>query len=636
MIKMRRSIWLKIWLSNTAVILLFTVFIMLYFPNIQKNYIIESYNKETQNIANSVAWAVNIALSEENFEGVRSAMEYASSWPELAFIVLCKSESINPHQVINYEDAIMQFPPPDVLNLSKVSKESLILKYSLINSEYLKGKVVAAFSVDHLHKKISESKNISILIIILLGIASIGLSMIFAKEITNPINKLRASFKHITGNKLTKVLINTKDELEDLGNDFNLMSAKLFEANQSIANLNKTLEDKVRLRTQELNQTIRKLQFEIESKKKVQQALKNSERKVQKVISDSIDPIFILDENYNITRINQSAAKLFKYTFDQISGENFFEKILPNKDSYYHSKDNKMGMIESYYLNNRRELKVIDNNKRTFPAEISISKLKINNKPFYSVFIRDVTMQEKIKTEIKNSLKKERELNKIKSKFITMTSHELRTPLTTIQTNFELLSFHLNKQRNLPREIFTKNLPRIETELERITKMMNDVFIFSKIDSDKITFEPSEVCLTKLAENTIEKYYSERGDERTVNLRITGDPRSLKLDSNHLDVVINNLLSNAFKYSEIENPILQINYTPRDVELLVIDSGLGIPQNETKNLFSSFYRATNVQAIKGTGLGLVIIKHFVKINGGSINFKSELGKGTTFILKFPQ
>ena len=308
----------------------------------------------------------------------------------------------------------------------------------------------------------------------------------------------------------------------------------------------------------------------------------------------------------------------------------------PDNGSNYSLKGSDEEMMKSYAVKNRVNIELMDSNNRKFPAEISISKLKINNKSFYSVFIRDITMQVRIKSEIENALNRERELNKMKSKFITMTSHEFRTPLTTIQSNFEILSYFLKDQSNIPEVIFSKNLSRIESELDRMTKMMNDVFTFSQIDLNKIIFEPSKVCLKKLAEDTIENQYAERGDGRSVNLEITGNPRILELDPNHMDVILNNLLSNAFKYSENDDPTLQINYTKEEVELKVIDSGLGIPKNETKNLFSSFFRASNVRDIKGTGLGLVIVKHFVKMNGGSIKFKSELGKGTTFILSFPQ
>jgi len=614
-----------------------TVFAITYFPRLQKEYFTESYNKETQNIASSVAWAINIALMEENYDGVKNALEYAKSWPELVFVVLCKSDLPVNDQPPDFQSIIMQYPPPDVLNIKDIQMENLIMKSSIINHDHLAAKVVTAFSKDYLNAKIADSKKTLVIIIILLDLASIGLSLIFARAITNPINQLKASFESLGTDKWQPVSINTKDELEDLGNAFNRMSVNLSEANKKIISLNKNLEAKVLSRTEELNQNIKKLQTEIESKQKAQRALKDSERRVQKIITNAIDPIFILDEQYNIDRINQAASNQFKYSSKQVRGKNFFKLLqIPDNGSNYSLNGSDEEMMKSYAIKNRVNIELMDSNNRKFPAEISISKLKINNKSFYSVFIRDITMQVRIKSEIENALNRERELNKMKSKFITMTSHEFRTPLTTIQSNFEILSYFLKDQSNIPEVIFSKNLSRIESELDRMTKMMNDVFTFSQIDLNKIIFEPSKVCLKKLAEDTIENQYAERGDGRSVNLEITGNSRTLKLDPNHMDVILNNLLSNAFKYSEKDNPTLQINYTSKKVELQVIDGGLGIPKEETKNLFSSFFRASNVRDIKGTGLGLVIVKHFVKMNGGSINFKSELGKGTSFILKFPQ
>lgn len=634
---MRRSIWLKIWLSNTVVILLLTVFAITYFPRIQKEYFTESYNKETQNIASSVAWAINIALMEENYDGVKNALEYAKSWPELVFVVLCKSDLSIHDQPPDFQNVIMQYPPPDVLNIENISMETLIMKSSVINNDHLAAMVVTAFSTDYLNKKIANSKKTSVIIIILLDLASIGLSLIFARAITNPINKLKASFKKVSVNELIQVSINTKDELEDLGNAFNRMAINLYEANKKIISLNKNLEAKVLSRTEELNQNIRKLKIEIKTKQNAQRALKESERRVQKIISDAIDPIFILDEEYDIIRINQAASNLFKYKNDQVRGKNFFKILqISNNGFNYALNGSNKEIIKPNSKNDRIEVEVRDSNNRKFPAEISISKLELNNSAFYSVFIRDITMQVRIKREIENALNRERELNKMKSKFITMTSHEFRTPLTTIQSNFEILSFFLRDQSVIPEKKIFKNLSRIESELDRLTKMMNDVFTFSQFDLNKIVFEPRDICLKKLTEDTIENYYSEREDGRGVNFNVTGNSRILKLDPNHIEVILNNLLSNAFKYSENDNPTLQINYTKKAVEILVIDRGLGIPKEEAKNLFSSFYRATNVRDIKGTGLGLVIVKHFVKMNGGSINFTSKLGKGTTFTLIFPQ
>lgn len=614
-----------------------TIFTITYFPQIQKKYYTDSYNKETQNIASSVAWAINIALKEENYDGVKESLEYARSWPELVFVVLCKSDIPASTQLPDFQNIIMQYPPPDSLDIKDVPLENLIMKSSPVSNDHMTANVITAFSTKYLQKKIAASKKTSIIIIILLDIASIGLSMFFAKAITNPINKLKASFKKVSADEFTQVTINTQDELQDLGDAFNSMSRNLFEANNKIISLNKNLEAKVLSRTEDLKLNIKKLQIEIESKQKAQLALRDSERRVQKIITDAIDPIFILDENYNINRINQAATKLFKYENEDLRGKNFFETLqLSNNGSNYalNGTDNKTDKPGSY--SDRMVVEVCDRNQRKFTAEVSISKLELNNSAYYSVFIRDITIEENIKCEIENALKRERELNKMKSKFITMTSHEFRTPLTTIQSNFEILSILLAERSDVPEKTYSRNLSRIESELDRMTKMMNDVFTFSQLDLNKVNFEPSNVCLKKIIEATIEKYYADREDGRGVNLKITGKPRNLVLDPNHMDVILNNLLSNAFKYSSTDNPTLQINYLKKYVEILVIDTGFGIPDDETKHLFSSFYRATNVRDIKGTGLGLVIVKDFLKINGGSIDFTSELGKGTTFTIIFSQ
>lgn len=244
---------------------------------------------------------------------------------------------------------------------------------------------------------------------------------------------------------------------------------------------------------------------------------------------------------------------------------------------------------------------------------------------------KDITSQKESEFQVLNSLEKERELNELKSKFVGKVSHEFRTPLAAISSSLELIRL-LNDNLN---DKTINHLNKINEQVRRMTELMNEVLLISKIESGGIIPEYLDVNVKDILE-IISEEYSQNGFD--INFNIKSRDFIVQADRNMIFHVFSNLLSNATKYSELNNKVeitlTDINHS--SLEITIKDYGIGIPEIEQSKLFTSFYRASNIKNIPGTGLGLIVVKHFLDLHDAKISFTSELGKGTEFIITLPR
>lgn len=241
---------------------------------------------------------------------------------------------------------------------------------------------------------------------------------------------------------------------------------------------------------------------------------------------------------------------------------------------------------------------------------------------------------EKARGETLKALDAEKELNELKSRFISMASHEFRTPLTTISSSANLIERYGETEQQPKRQ---KHVDRIRSSVRNLTNILNDFLSLEKLESGKINlnvewFDPNPI----LAE--LEEDFSMNLKEGQ-NLKVCRDQTLPKIysDPHLLKNILINLLSNAIKYSPEGETIEVRAWVKKDkaLEIAVIDQGMGIPKNEQKNLFKRFFRANNVANLQGTGLGLNIVRRYVALLSGHITFVSREGKGSTFTVTFP-
>ncbi len=261
------------------------------------------------------------------------------------------------------------------------------------------------------------------------------------------------------------------------------------------------------------------------------------------------------------------------------------------------------------------------------------------------VIIRNITDRKQAENELRETLKKERELNELKSRFVSMASHEFRTPLTTIQGSTELIEHYNHKWTEEKKQV---HYNRIYSNIKHMTQMLDEVLLVGKAEAGKLEFNPTPLNVIQFCRSLVEELQQGLGREYTIiftlqDLSTEGESEAdyspctaAKLDKKLLQYIISNLLSNAIKYSPVSSTIhLALTCQKNQIKIQIQDEGIGIPEEDQIRLFEAFHRATNVEGIPGTGLGLVIVKNAVDLHGGSIAINSKVGEGTTFTVTLP-
>lgn len=243
-----------------------------------------------------------------------------------------------------------------------------------------------------------------------------------------------------------------------------------------------------------------------------------------------------------------------------------------------------------------------------------------------------------LKDDLRQALEQEKELNNLKSRIITTVSHEYRTPLMTIASSAGLLESYRHKLTESKQIV---HFQRIQTAVQYLTTLVEDVLFLNKVESEKNSFKPTVLDLLPFFHEVIAELQSIAGDQHNVIFTplykcagSTGKPA--RLDAKLLRQMLTNLVSNAIKYSPAGSTV-QVRLTCEDNKIIFScsDQGIGIPAKDQPYLFKSFSRASNVGTIPGTGLGLSIVKKCVDLHKGQITVESEVGIGTTFTITLP-
>jgi signal transduction histidine kinase len=239
----------------------------------------------------------------------------------------------------------------------------------------------------------------------------------------------------------------------------------------------------------------------------------------------------------------------------------------------------------------------------------------------------------RIEDEIRHALQEEKEINELKSRFVSMVSHELRTPLTIIRTSTELLEKYGHMAPEAKKQEYYH---RIRAAITNMTQLLEDVLTFGKAEAGRLEFNPTEVNLEHFCREIVEEMRMGPGIDHTIEFDYSSYGQKAYLDPALMRSILTNLLSNAIKYSHSGSTVhLRLDFQREDVFIEISDEGIGIPKEDQPRLFELFHRATNVSTIRGTGLGLAIVKQCVAHHRGQVRFKSEEGKGTTFSVQLP-
>jgi PAS domain S-box-containing protein len=318
-----------------------------------------------------------------------------------------------------------------------------------------------------------------------------------------------------------------------------------------------------------------------------------------------------------------------------------------------------------------RNLKGVKKDSREFPVEMSLGFYKDNDKTCIIVFINDLSKTEQAEDTIKQlnaeldqkvkentrslyatveqlsqhikenerkdeelvkALEKEKELNALKSRFVSVASHEFRTPLSGILASTYLLAKYTRGDEQQQRE---KHIKRIISSVNLLNEVLGDFLSVDKMEQGNFkpnltTFNISD-AVNELTQNM--RHLLKKG--QSISYKHSGRNEIAYLDHSMFQHILTNLLSNAIKYSGENSRIdVAIEHKGQKLILRVKDHGIGIPEKDQDNLYKRFFRGSNATHIEGTGLGLNIVKKYVDILDGTIAYNSVVNKGTEFIITF--
>ncbi|SHM80135.1 sensor histidine kinase KdpD [Chitinophaga sp. CF418] len=219
------------------------------------------------------------------------------------------------------------------------------------------------------------------------------------------------------------------------------------------------------------------------------------------------------------------------------------------------------------------------------------------------------------------------------SNVIAITAHEFKTPLTTITSIVDLLSTKLRIDRYM-NPFYEQQLSRITSEIFSLNSMLDEMLTINNILSGSFEAKKELLYVEEQLLPLKEQFRSFTDDNRTLQINVSGTPCKILANSGQLTRIFSNLVSNAFKFSRQNAPVVHLSYEDKALVITVTDDGIGIPAEDLPHLFQPYYRGSNTKDIAGTGLGLTIVKTFVTANDGDIAVSSEPNKGTVFTLVF--
>ncbi len=413
-----------------------------------------------------------------------------------------------------------------------------------------------------------------------------------------------------------------------------------------------------------VDRTIRKAR-ESERERLSEQQLFESEKRYRTLFENINEGLIHIQPGGAIEMINPSFSKMMKIPENQLVGKNISDLFEPSVVQWLFregqhlrkgtseqlevqlkdAEDNSICiLLSSSPLNDQSTefggiLCVVSDITERKKAELEAEKVKLAFTLELEQKVQERTRQlDEARKELAASLEKEKELNVLKSRFVSTASHQFRTPLSIIQSSMAVLSMLREKMDDEVGEGFDKTFERIKNQVARMTALMNDVLSLGRISEQSIKPRKESCDLSKLCSGIVGNYNEIFANENSMmELVIEGEARHLQLDTSMIEHAISNFVSNAFKYSpQGSNSRLEINYLDHCVTVKIIDNGFGIPPEAQGRIFEPFYRAENVQELPGTGLGTSIAKEYLELNGASLEMQSEINKGSQFTITFPQ
>ncbi|MDE3236552.1 MAG: PAS domain S-box protein [Bacteroidota bacterium] len=356
----------------------------------------------------------------------------------------------------------------------------------------------------------------------------------------------------------------------------------------------------------------------------------------QKLIHNLDEIVFVVDSNNAIQYVNPMWERVFAQSYHESTGKQFAD-FFTDESSRQLLLDLNIAREQDNpgHIKGCLELPIDDESVRHYQYSLGRFFRADKEELMISVFLIDITDQVNARKELQAILDKERALSDMKTVFVNMVSHELRTPLSIIQSSAEILEL-LQQDNSIEPAELQSYTTRIVDEVKNLKDLMDELLLVSRIESDKINFDPSEIDIVAFVDGLVKQQYQPWKDGRSMQVETRGTSKPVSADRFMMRHILNNVIDNAFKYSlDKESPVIRIFFGHDHWSIVCKDFGIGIPENDIHELGNSFRRGSNVGEIQGTGLGLVVVRYFVTKHNGTVSYESEAGKGTVVRLSFP-
>ena len=451
--------------------------------------------------------------------------------------------------------------------------------------------------------------------ILLIGLSSAGILLtavyLIARRISQPILAIAEAANQVSGGNLnSQAPVLTEDEIGVLAIAFNQMTSQLKASGEQLSDYSRTLEQKVEQRTSE----------------------------IKAIIDNMVDGLVVVDGEDRITQFNPALAGMIGISSKAIAKAKSYAEIFQGEEI--------LNLVTS----------TRENPKQVFTEEFSLPERRIGKAVATSIY-REVATSEGSELELNylgtviliRDVTTEKEVDRMKTDFISTVSHELRTPLTSVlgfakliqkkldESIFPLIQTDDKKVNRNIRQV-TENIEIIVSEGMRLTKLINEVLDVAKIEAGKMQWNMNTLMITEVIDRAFSATSALFEQKGLTPIRETeSDLPNIYGNKDRLIQVVINLISNAVKFTEQGNVTCRVKQTDKSIVVSVIDQGVGISEPDQPKVFERFKQVGDTLTDKpqGTGLGLPISKEIVEHHGGRIWVESELGKGSTFSFSLP-